>query len=343
MRTRRLAAAGLIFFVLTVVSLSVYLHSHQETMEPVSFSRSEDPLNGYGLWTIRDGQRTLKQLVILEEGSGRHTAFQTNFPWAWPRQKPEVNAAATVHVDAIPRGIFLNGVALPATEERRVFIRQRDGSLTPLPLSLAELGQFTPEFIREELKSTLLWKERILPLVDPSEIETQRKLAARALEGREQAEMKANGIELVHGVYMRRGLYCYSDWLAYPDGTSVFQNAFVTRHEPFGYTRPQSDFAQRFVPGRDHPRPAGSVRVILETFPTHFEINGKVVKRGQVYIQRPNGTIRVLALMPAERLQVTRALFASEAFDASDLFIQKIGPLIGPPIPEPAAKGTATP
>ena len=183
-RALTVIAIGTALFLVSVASLSVYLHRHKETLESVSFYRaSRNCLTGHGQWTTKDGKRTLRQMVIFEEGGDGAATVTSTWPWEKPGQGNAASTKPRVKVEVYPSGIYLDGVRLPTTDEVRVIIRRKDRSLTPLELSPAELDQFTPKFIQEKLESTALWKERMLPLVDPRQIEEREEAEANGTVG----------------------------------------------------------------------------------------------------------------------------------------------------------------
>ncbi len=336
-------ATGLALCVITLIPLMVYFYIHRETVETCSFSDvGKDCFTGYGQWTTKDGQRTLRQMIMFEEGSS--SALYITNDW---KQRPGngysySSSGPLVNVDVLPSGIYTDEVPLPTTQEVRVYILMRDNSLTPFLLSPAELSQFTPDFARYHLVSTALWKDRILPLVRPREIRWQKEAAALALEKQQQAEFAASGIKLcrIYGESRwqsrRDDLFYVGDWHEHPNGTLTFLNAFLTRQGSLNPTHHSSDYEGRSFEQSLARRPPGSLRVCLELFPTHYEIEGKSMERGKPYVQLADGSVTVLELTTDEWTQFTRdQLTNRDQFMKSELFLNKIAPLLGPIIPAP--------
>ena len=311
--------------------------------------------NGAGMWEVTGDQAVLKHFVFFE------SMLTLNFtgdesPYAEPgssHYSNNVPGSERMHVsvEVIPKGIYLDHVRLPTTDAQRVFVKRRDRSLVPIKLTEEQLAGFTPGFVEHQLESTALWKETIFPLVNPKEIERQKEQTGREAEVKAQADLKARGIEIVMagGEPVVNGkqtgnFYYWVEWHQHPDGTLNLQNAFITARPLMTHTFHRSSFGNSSFSEHRDLRPPGSRRLFLDTFPTRYEIDGKALERGKPYVQIADGSVVVLELTPEEQKLFTPELLETgNKLMASDLFKNKIAPLIGPPIHEPEFESVPDP
>ena len=255
------------------------------------------------------------------------------------------NLPDTSHVDMIPGGLYVNGKYLAKSHHVRVFVVSEYGAYHPVELSDAELRLFQPDTYPDSLLKSDLWKERLLPLVDPYLIAREKEQADIAAEQKEFADLEARGIKRdSFGGQWGDDVFGMTDWICHPDGSSQLLCAFITRRPPVNTTLHHSNLKNDYFEKNRDLLVQGNPRVFFEIYPSHYSINGEPIEPGKPYVQRPDGTVEALVLTPEESQQFTLELFSSsDGFLASDLFKHKIGPLIGPPIPKDTPVEAATP
>jgi hypothetical protein len=342
---RRLKLCGVIFAILAIAGMSYGIHYqiHKPQYLGIDYSRARKCyFEGYGQWSIQDGQPQFVQLVIVPRATHHLGAHISNSP----RAKPSGSRKGGGHVDLIPSGIYVNGVRVPATADQRLFIMNSDYSLMPIPLTAEEMAGFTPAFVDQRFQSTSLWRDRIRPLVEPELIAQEQFHAALAQEANGLADEKKRGIKrsrIYAGHCNEQGkrvrdLYYVSDWLKHPQGQWTHLNTFIGRIDSFEYCPwPTGETSLAFNPNRkpNHERMTKGHLTVLDIFPGSYEIDGEAAERGKAYVQRLDGSATVLELTPEESQQFTGELLSSaDRFVASDLYIRKIAPLLEEPVSE---------
>ena len=239
-------------------------------------------------------------------------------------------------VAIIPKGLYVNGTRMTTSENVRIFVLDEESVVHPIELTPAEMNLFQPSVYPHQLVKSALWKERFLPLLDPELIEREKRHADLQQEKRDFAALEARGIKTVReSAFYEDGMYYMSHWISYPDGTCPLLCAFITMRRPNNmghYTSNQEN--GHYARLRDEI-PVGKLQVFLEFYPSHYSINGQPIAPGKPYVQRPDGTFEAVNLTAEESQQFTRELLSSpDRFRTSDLFLRKIAPLIGPPIPK---------
>ena len=165
---------------------------------------------------------------------------------------------------------------------------------------------------------------------------------AYAKEQAEQAAFAASGVKRVRiHVWETKDLYGMSDWHKHPDGTFQFMNAFFSRRR-ISDKHHDSNFSKSAFVEHGALRPAGDLRVFLDIFPTHYEINGEKIERGKLHVQLADGSVAPVELTPGELDQFQRSQLAeyesstsnAGLFMKTDLYLHKIAPLLGPVVAE---------
>jgi|GEM_PF-4750358 len=247
--------------------------------------------------------------------------------------------AHSTTVAILPKGLYVHKKRLATSESVRIFVLDKNSVVHPIELTPTEMQLFRPEVYPAQLAQSALFREKFLPLLDPELLKREKRQADLEQEKKEFAALKACGITretyTLNGDFRGR-----SDWVCHRDGTSRLLCAFISRYEPITSSYSSNLENDYFEKNRDLFRESAP-RVVIEIYPSHYSINGEPIEPGKPYIQRPDGTVEVLELTPDEQRLFTKELLSTDRVQDSDLFKQKIAPLVGPPIPEPAADRNA--
>lgn len=252
-------------------------------------------------------------------------------------------ALGVVDIKMTPDQLLVNGVELHPTPDAQVFVLTEPNAHVPIKLDPQELVLFQPDVYPVSLQGSDVWANKFRRLVDSRAI--QRDIKDKLLQEEEawNSVRSKLGIQRV-SVYdhfdndtnFGRDLFYHAEFDGYPNDTYRLANAFFTYRTQVCMTRHHSSENNYHDVDAEWAKVSGQKRVYLRPFPAFFKINGQIMERNKVFVQKPDGTIESLHLTDSEYRQLTHEAFSSmNALIATEVFRNRIAPAIGAPVEVP--------
>ncbi len=215
-----------------------------------------------------------------------------------------------------PGGLYINGACMTPTDRVKIFVVDKDSVVHRISLTAEEMQQIRPDTWPDQFSRTDLWRTKFLPIIDPERV-------ARLAAGPSKPiyDVMSHSDDRVQ-VY-EFGMVAKVD---IPEASSELLNAFFSKGPlVFHAEHHRDDDAYKQY---TYPTKFGHDVFVVHAYPSRMEVNGDVLKRGEVYARSPEGSIRLVELSIAEKQSLAMSHIRSEEFVKSDLYTQKILPIL---------------